>query len=578
MEQLTNRYRLIELVGQGGMAKVYRAEDQLLGRFVAVKVLREQYASDKAFLGRFLQEARSAGSLSHANIVNVFDVGDEAGRYFIVMEFVEGTSLKDMIQKEAPFPVGRVVSIASQICAGLQAAHVKNIVHRDVKPQNVLVTPEGQVKIADFGIARALGDASFSETGQIFGSIHYLSPEQAQGKPATPASDIYALGVVCYEMLTGRLPFSGETVVGVALRHIQEAPLSPHQLNPAIPPTLEAIVLKALAKDPAARYGSAKEMGQALREYTELGGQATGVINTVQSKAKPVVGADTAALAPAVADDSGQISRRSGCGGNFLLLVLTILAIISVLGLCALGATLVQTYRDKFTINIPTIIITPPVPTATAGLPVKVPRVEGMDAARARQTIESVGLTYREGPPEFNNSIQVGQVIRQSVQPETNAVRGFEVLVVLSKGQQPAEAPAVTGMKFTDASAKLVAMGFTVVRQDQLMRTNAPETVYDQLPKAGAELPRGSAITLIVSVASDKFTVPNVVGRSEEDAKKAITDAGLRNNPFTNYQGHGDLPERLLEMVQVGEVLSTKPPGGTEVTSGMEILMAVRKD
>ncbi|MDO8673922.1 MAG: protein kinase, partial [Dehalococcoidia bacterium] len=167
MEQLTNRYRLIELVGQGGMAKVYKAEDQLLGRFVAVKVLREQYASDKAFLGRFLQEARSAGSLTHANIVNVFDVGDEAGKYFIVMEFVEGASLKDLIQKEAPFAVGRAVSVASQICAGLQAAHAKNIVHRDVKPQNVLVSPEGQVKIADFGIARALGDASFSETGQI---------------------------------------------------------------------------------------------------------------------------------------------------------------------------------------------------------------------------------------------------------------------------------------------------------------------------------------------------------------------------------------------------------------------------
>ncbi|MBI2864445.1 MAG: Stk1 family PASTA domain-containing Ser/Thr kinase [Chloroflexi bacterium] len=577
MEQLANRYRLIELVGKGGMAKVYKAEDQLLGRFVAVKILRDRYASDKAFLGRFLQEARSAASLSHSNIVNVFDVGDENGRYYIVMEYVEGANLKEVIQKEGPLPASRVVNVAGQICAGLQAAHSRNIIHRDVKPQNVLVTAEGQVKIADFGIARALGETSFSQTDQVLGSIHYLSPEQAQGKPASPASDIYALGVSCYEMLTGRLPFEGETEVGIAHLHIQEPPRPPRQLNPAIPPTLESIVLKALAKDPAERYPSAKEMGQAFQDYAELGQQATGIIGAVKAEAPPAIASATTVTPVATAAPDEITGRKRG--GTFLLLVLALLALLSVLGLCALGAAIAQTYGDKFAFGLSSPNITLPLPSATSSrLLVKVPGVEGKDAAEAQRAIESAGLAYREGPPEFSNSIQAGLVIRQSIQPETSVVPGLEVVVVLSKRPSAVEVISVVGLKFAEAQSKLVSQGFSVVRQDQVTGTSAPETVFDQNPKGGAKLSPGATITLIVSKASPRIVVPNVVGKSEAEAKKAIVDAGLRNFPWTNYQGHADLPDRLLQMVDVGEVISTDPPAGREVDAGVEVKIAVRKD
>src|SRR5438477_822079 len=257
------------------MAQVYKARDNVLGRMVAVKVLREQYASDAQFVARFRREAQAAANLSHPNIVNVYDVGQDGDVYYIVMEYIAGTSLKELITRSAPLPIDQAVSIAAQILAGLEYAHRNGLIHRDIKPQNVLITPEGGVKVTDFGIAKSVSDLGLTEAGLALGTAHYFSPEQARGERVVPQSDIYAVGVTLFEMLTGRLPFESESAVGLAYKHIGEPPPSPRELVPAIPPRLNNIVLRALAKDPQDRFTSAAEMEKALRAVQAGGQQPT---------------------------------------------------------------------------------------------------------------------------------------------------------------------------------------------------------------------------------------------------------------------------------------------------------------
>lgn len=276
---LDQRYRLTERIGEGGMAEVYRGTDLRLGREVAVKILRPQYASDQKFLERFLQEARAMASFSHPNIVNVYDVGREGRRYYIVMEYVPGTDLRRLIQERAPLPVQQALEIARQIAAGVGAAHRKGIVHRDIKPGNVLITPTGEAKVADFGIARAMTDTQhLTEPGVVWGTTAYLSPEQIRGEPATPASDVYAIGVVLFEMLTGRTPFQGEDRVAIALQHLHEPPPKLSTLNPRVPPSVERLVERMLAKDPAQRFATADDVASVIFHLLHASSEATAAV------------------------------------------------------------------------------------------------------------------------------------------------------------------------------------------------------------------------------------------------------------------------------------------------------------
>jgi serine/threonine-protein kinase len=270
---LSDRYRLIRVLGEGGMARVHEAEDLRLGRRVAVKVLLAQFTNDAEFLRRFEQEARHAASLSHPNIVGVFDVGQDGSAHYIVMELVDGQTLKEAIQASGPLPIPEAIRIGIEVCAALTAAHARGLVHRDIKPQNILLTVDGAVKVADFGIARRTAAAALTQTGTVLGSVHYLSPEQARGQEAGPRADLYALGVTLFEMLTGRLPFDAENPIAVAMQHVQNAPPLPRQFNRAIPPALETIVLRLMAKNPAERFPDAASLAQALRGVL---GQASG--------------------------------------------------------------------------------------------------------------------------------------------------------------------------------------------------------------------------------------------------------------------------------------------------------------
>ncbi|MEJ2749129.1 MAG: protein kinase [Anaerolineae bacterium] len=292
---LNGRYQLLERIGSGGMARVYKAQDLALGRIVAVKMLHESLTGDEGFLGRFQQEAHAAANLSHPNIVTVHDIGQDHNRYYIVMEYVEGHTLKQMIrqynQNQALMPVGRALDLAVQICAGIGYAHRANLVHCDVKPQNVLVTRDDRVKVADFGIARAISEATLGQhASQVWGTPQYFSPEQAAGQPATPASDVYSIGVILFEMLTGQLPFSGDTPTALALKHLQEEPPAVMDINPAISPQLSQIVQKVLAKEPSNRYRTAGQYGRILSAYRQrsLASMEPGQTDTIPQATTPV--------------------------------------------------------------------------------------------------------------------------------------------------------------------------------------------------------------------------------------------------------------------------------------------------
>ncbi len=373
---LSRRYRLGSLLGTGGMAEVFLGEDLRLGRKVAIKVLRPQYSSDDSFLARFLKEAQSEAVLSHPNIVAVYDVGHDLGTYYIVMEYVNGQDLKAAIRADAPLPVRRALDIVRQICMGVGHAHQKGIVHRDLKPQNVLLTPKDVAKVADFGIARALADAGTTEPGVVWGTSQYLSPEQAGGQSATPASDVYSIGVILYETLTGRVPFEGEDNVAIALQHIQAPLPAMHQFNPLVPRGVIFLTEKALEKDPARRYADGNAFASALSGYMRLGQEVTAPQRAVQAPVSPApapppraaparppaprrtVSAPASRRAPAAAPllPAKQISpalpvKRARAlpepqGIDWLAIILGLFALIAVLGLVPLWMTVYAHYMN----------------------------------------------------------------------------------------------------------------------------------------------------------------------------------------------------------------------------------------
>ncbi len=286
---LNNRYEIQSKLGDGGMAAVYKALDLKLNRIVAVKILRDSYASDPQFLTRFKREAQQAASLNHPNIVRVFDVGDDGDYHYIVMEYIEGPNLKDVILREAPFPNQRALELGAQICDAIAYSHANGLIHRDIKPQNILLDKTGRVKVADFGIAKSSTSSTLTEAGITLGTVHYFSPEQAKGQPVLPQSDIYSIGIVLYEMMTGRIPFDSDNPVALALKHIEDTPLPPRQINPNIPPVVEQIILRTLAKNPAQRYSSAEQLGKALRTIEAQAEQGTQAVRPTTSDRRPSV-------------------------------------------------------------------------------------------------------------------------------------------------------------------------------------------------------------------------------------------------------------------------------------------------
>lgn len=592
---LNNRYELEQKVGEGGMARVYRARDLRLHRRVAVKVLHQHYAADAGFLQRFHHEAQAAANLHHPAIVDVYDVGQDDGVHYIVMEYVEGSDLKSIILRNGPLSVEQAIPIAVAVAEGLDAAHRQGMVHRDVKPQNIIVGPNGQVKITDFGIAKSNLSTAMTETGVTFGTADYISPEQAQGFPATPRSDVYSLGVTLYEMLTGRLPFSGDSSIAVAMQHVSVDPPPPRMYNPRISTQLEALVLRALAKRPEDRPESAREFARLLRAYQSLGSQETMVRPVAPHSAarpapRPAPVTGTTGMAPRVPLPAPRpvvaAPAPAASGGRDigvfllgLLLLGVILAIVYVIATVPLGdlfGTAAGRPRPVPEAPSPTAVTPTPSPTPE---PIVVPDVIGLDERSAITILENAGLIPRAELPRYTDSptytvTAPGLVADQLPRGGEQVTSTTVVTYVVSLGPGLVEVPDVVTMRGVDAEFQLRGLGLEVEQVEEPNQLSAG-FVFHMEPQAGVRLRRGETVRIYVSMG-DVVRMPQVVGLTEEEARQAIDSAGL----FVSYVDYQECGVRLSEDVCAqyppGVVVSATVRAGELVERGTGVTLGVR--
>lgn len=535
------RYELAGQIARGGMAEVYLARDLRLDRPVALKVLFPELSVDRNFVERFRREAQAAANLSHPNIVPVYDWGEADHTYFIVMEFIDGETLSDIIKAEAPLSADRAAGIGAAVAAALAFAHRYGVVHRDVKPGNVLITADGEVKVADFGIARAAGtDESLTQTGAVMGTATYFSPEQAQGEGVDARSDIYSLGVVLYEMVTGNPPFSGNNPLAIAYKHVREQPPVPRSLNPAIPPDFEAIVLKAMAKAPEDRYDTAQALRADLLRFRQgRAVQATPTVATTVPDSTRVLGAvpaganDTVATAPArraVPEERGP-NRRTGAYVALLVGLLAVLAVVLFLLAHTLGL---------FGGSTP----------ATAS----VPSVLGNSVSQATQALQHDHFKVATSPPNATS----GTVTDEN--PKAGTTQPSGTLVTLTVGPNQVNIPDVTGKAEADASSTLRAAGFKVQVQQQPSSSAQPGIVLKQDPTGMAA--QGSTVTLTVAAAPTQVTVPNLSGDTVSQAGAALGRANLTPGSTTSEPSSS---------IHAGNVIRTSPPAGAAVSPGSSV-------
>ncbi len=539
---LANRYKIMELIGGGGMADVYKALDTLLDRPVAIKVLRAQFTHDEEFVRKFRREAQAAAKLSHPNIVNIYDVGCEGTVHYIVMECVEGDTLKDHIVRGI-IPVDRAIAIACEIGEALEHAHHNNIVHCDIKPHNILMTRNGNVKVTDFGIARAVSSATMSHTSTIIGSVHYFSPEQAKGEKIGAKADMYSLGVVMYEMLTGVLPFAGETPISIALKHLQEMPRGPRDLNPLIPLALEAVILKAMAKEPQLRFRDMREMIHDLRSLQGfVRDDSTRRLERVDFATQVIPQAEQPAPndAPVKEAKKRMSLRRKG----FLLV-----ALLLVLGFAG-GAFLSY---GKF----------------WSSREVTVPDVVGKQVDIARNILlnQNLRVTLSES---YDEKVPAGHVVSQYPEAGSVVKEQRAVTVIISKGSEVTTVPDLKGLNRRDAEARLKSAGLSVGRVDETYSPDLPaDTVISQNPRPPAQVSKNTPIDLVINhnAGVKKITLPDWRGMPLPGVKAQAENLKLKI---------GKVSEEVNDKYAPGTVIAQNPAGGAEVleASGVDLVIA----
>jgi serine/threonine-protein kinase len=534
------RYRVLEKIGTGGMADVYKAVDEVLGRTVAVKVMHARYATDPSFAARFRHEAQSAANLVSPNIVNMYDWGADGDTYYIVMEYVRGSDLKSIILDKGALPSAKVADIGAQICSALSVAHGYDIIHRDIKPHNIMVQPDGSVKVMDFGIARAT-NSTLTQTGSVLGTAHYVSPEQAQGKELQATSDLYSLGIVLYEASTGRVPFDADTPVAVALKQVNEQPRPPRAINPNIDPHLEAVIVKAMQKNPAVRYGSAAEMRQDLLAVANgrvpagapLGAAAAGAAGAATIAA----GADHTSVLPTVgAANSGAYrapDRRTPAPPKKKPIWPWVLVVVALL-LAGLGVAYAMNggFADK-----------------GAG----VPDITGMSQATATVELEKDGFVVGQTTTEFSETVDSGKITTQTPPPGTIVPKGTQVSFSVSKGAAPVAVPKVIGLKDTAAVAALQSAGFVPVAGGSQYDSKAPAgQVLTQSPAPGTRALKGSQVSYVVSMGIQLTPIPDVSGQSKSSATSTLEKAGFKVSYTYDFS----------DGVASGDVISQAPSTG----------------
>lgn len=606
---LADRYEILEQIGTGGMSDVYRAKCHKLNRFVAIKVLKKEYSEDKTFVSKFRAEAQAAAGLTHPNIVNVYDVGDENGIYYIVMELVEGITLKKYIEKKGKIPYKEAVSIAIQVAKGMQAAHSHHIVHRDIKPQNIIISRDGKVKVTDFGIAKAASSSTI--TSSTMGSVHYISPEQARGGYSDERSDIYSFGITLFEMLTGTVPFDGDSTVSVAVQHIQEEIPKPSTVADGIPVSIDMIVLKCTQKKTERRYQDAAELIADLKKSLVAPDEnfvkmmpvynAPGQPETVQAaeessenndgqenqnsdesmaeNKKDSEDIDDELLDDELLDDDDdeedsdsddddeediddenndkldKIFKWIGAGIIALIVIITIFVVAKLF----IGGSS-NKKEEETTTQAQT--------TTAASKKVSVPSVIGKTEEEAKTTLNSLGLGYK-ATYQPSNTIPEGTVISQGTSSGTKVAKNTTITLSISSGPESSSVPNVVGQDQVGASSLLESAGFKVSVKQSYSDSVEQGKVISQSHSGSTTVSPGSTVTITVSQGKETkmVTVPNVVGMNSTDAQNTLTSLGL------NYS----IVETKDTNVEKGKVISTSHSAGQPVEEGTSVKIYVSK-
>ena len=605
LNTLDGRYHVVDRIAAGGMGEVFRAHDAVLERPVAIKVLHRSLAGDAGFVERFRREARAAASLNHQNIVAVHDWGSVDGIYYMVMEYVAGRSVRELLNQEGLLAPAQAVDVLEQTLAALQHAHRQGIVHRDIKPENLMVTRDGVVKVADFGLARAFADAQITEAGTVTGTVQYLAPEQLQGEPADPRTDVYALGVVAFELLTGRLPFSGETPMAIAYQHIHERVPNPSSFNRAVPASLDGWVASATEKERELRPESAAEARRdlvaesaSLPPAEPLGSlvpEITVIPPAAENGAAPSVDPAETMTIPGRTAKHARTKRR---WWNVALLVLL------ALGVIATGAWAAWTYVIPHEVDVPNVVGMP-VDQAQgrlgdAGLvvriaeghystkveadhvlrvepaegttvekgdrvtlvpslgprPVPVPDLIGKTLPKARELLRDADLHVGKVTKDYNERYEEGLVVHQGVKADNDAPVGSDIDLVISKGPTPVPVPKVVGLKQSEATAALQAEGFGVSASEAFSENVDKGVVISQTPAQGTEYQPGNSVSIVVSKGPPEFAMPSVVGMTRDAAVDKLTGLGLRVDASI-VPGHAG-----------ARVVFQEPAAGTTVRAG----------
>lgn len=546
---LGNRYEIIEKIGNGGMATVYKAKCHVLNRFVAVKILRDEFTTDEEFIKRFNTEAQAAASLTHPNIVSIYDVGHEDNLYFIVMELIQGKTLKQIITEDGVLPWKWSINIAIQIASALEIAHKNNIVHRDIKPHNIIITEDGVAKVTDFGIAKAVSNSTITAFGTTIGSVHYFSPEHARGGYTDAKSDIYSLGVVMYEMMTGRVPFDADTPVSIALKHMQEKPVEPIKLNPSIPYAVNKIIMKAMQKEVALRYSSATEM---LKDLNAALKNPDG--NTVMPD-QNIENSYTQRI-PTIQGGEKMNQKEKKVNAFFkkhkkaimIAIIVLIVILIPVIGF----------YGTQAILNV------------GRAKDVKLPNLVGKTIEEAEQELNKSKLKI-EKKEEFNSEIEVGKIISQNPPFIENYTvkENSTVEVVVSKGTEMTKVPKIIGMEYEEAEEEIKKYNLQAEKIDKVSKTVEKGIVIEQEPAENTEIKAGEKVKIYVSCGNGlkQIVTQYVIGKTEKDAKELLTKDGLEvevvNEEDTTKEN--------------GIVLKQSIEAGKTVDEGTKIIITVNK-